>query len=46
MADGRKAAAVGYGSTLFTMPGGVAGPMRPPCATLALPASTTVRSKE
>lgn len=31
MAGGRKAAAVGYSSTLFTMPSGVAGPVRPPC---------------
>lgn len=27
MGSGGKAAAVGYGSTLFTMPSGVAGPM-------------------
>lgn len=46
MAGGRKAAAVGYGSTLFTMPSGVAGPARPPSIPLAPPASTMVRSKE
>ncbi len=46
MAGGRKAAAVGYGSTLFTMPSGVAGPMRPPCTPFAPPASTTAGSKE
>lgn len=46
MAGGRKAAAVGYGSTLFTMPSGVAGPMRPPCTPLAAPAFTTAGSKE
>lgn len=46
MAGGRKPAAVGYSSTLFTMPSGVASPMQPPCTPLELPASTTVRSKE
>lgn len=37
-----KAAAVGYGSTLFTMPSGVAGPVRPH----ALSASTVARSNK
>lgn len=46
MAGGGKAAAVGYGSTLFTMPSGVSGPMQPPRTHLAPPASTTRRSKE
>lgn len=46
MASGTKAAAVGCGSTLFTMPSGVASPTRPPCSPLAPPASTIVRSKE
>lgn len=46
MASGGKAAAVGYGSTLFTMSSGVAGPMQPPRNPLAPPASTTRRSKE
>jgi len=46
MARGRAAAAVGYGSTLFTMPSGVACPRRPPCSPLAPPVSAAVTSKE
>lgn len=38
MAGGRKVSAMGYGSTLFTMPSGVAGPVRPPSSPLAPPA--------
>lgn len=40
------AAAVGYGSTLFTMPGGVARPGQPPCSPLTPPASATVRDQK
>lgn len=46
MASGGKAAAVGYGSALFTTPSGVASPARPPCPPHAPLASTTVRSNE
>lgn len=41
-----KAAAAGYGSTLFTMPSGVAGPVRPLRAPRAPSASIAARSNE